>query len=72
MHSTNVYGALTGLKNFHKRLTEPAIPVIVAMDEKWKERRAHKDAVVSPSLIRPWPGEKFRYYPKFDLGIGAE
>ena len=22
--------------------------------------------------FRPWPGEKFRYYPKFDLGIGAE
>jgi len=35
------------------------------MDEKQKEQRAH-------SLIRPWLGEKFRYYPKFDLGIGAE
>ena len=42
------------------------------MDEKQKEHCACKDAVVSPSLICPWPGEKFRYYPKFDLGIGAE
>ena len=28
--------------------------------------------MVSPSLIRPWSGEKFGYYPKFNLGIGAE
>jgi len=28
--------------------------------------------VLSPSLIRSWPGDKFKYYRKFDLGIGAE
>ena len=28
--------------------------------------------MVPPSLIRPWPGEKFKCYPKIDLGIGAE
>ena len=28
--------------------------------------------MVSPSLIRPWLGEKFKCYRKFDLGIGAE
>jgi len=51
---------------------KPAIPVVVAMDEKWEERRAHKDAVVSPSLICPWPGKKLRYNPNFNLGMEAE
>ena len=37
------------------------------------QTRHKKDKrVVSPSLIRPWPGEKFKYYPKFDLGMGEE
>ena len=39
------------------------------MEEKRPEK---EERVVSPSLIRPWPDEKFKYYPKFDLGIGAE
>ena len=39
------------------------------MAEKWPEK---EDRVVSPSLLRPWSGEKFKYYPKFDLGIRAE
>jgi len=31
-----------------------------------------KQTVVPPNLIRPWPAESFKYYPKFDLGVAAE
>ena len=37
------------------------------MDKKREEGHACKDAAVSPGLIRPWPNEKFWYYPKFNL-----
>ena len=40
-----------------------------AMAEKRPEK---EERVVSPSLIRPWTGEKFKYHPKFDLGIGTD
>ena len=41
------------------------------MDKK-EERVVTEATVVSPSLIRPRPGEDFKYNERFDLGIGAE